>query len=128
LKHAGKDGHWLELAMDIAHNASNTPDILGYEMKNATSLKTTFGDWSADYYIFKDSNIGINRSDFLRIFGKPNMKKGGRHSWSGEPSPKIGDFNKFGQRLVVDATLLLPTKEPTKKASYPSNYKKKIYY
>lgn len=102
VKHAGRDGHWLETAMSIAHNASNSPDILGYEMKNGTSHKTTFGDWSADYYIFKDAKYRIDRDAFLRIFGKPNLKKYGRFSWSGEPCPVIGSWNAFGQTLIVD--------------------------
>lgn len=103
LNHDGKDGHWLETAMGLAHNASNSPDILGYEMKNGTSLKTSFGDWSADYYLYKNPKAGITRSEFLQMFGKPNLKKGGRYSWSGEPCPKIGPFNSFGQKLHIDA-------------------------
>ena len=42
--------HWLQERMGIKHNASNTPDLLGFEMKNQTTSKTTFGDWSADYW------------------------------------------------------------------------------
>lgn len=101
-KHDGKDGHWLERAMGIKANASNSPDLLGYEMKNGTKNKTSFGDWSANYYIFRDKKIGIDRNTFLKIFGKPNMEKEGRLSWSGEPVPKISSFNKFGQKLVLD--------------------------
>lgn len=102
IKHAGREGHWLEEQMGIARNASNTPDLLGYEMKNNTSTKTTFGDWSADYYIFRDNNFDITRDTFLQIFGKPNEEKGNRYSWSGQPTPKIGKYNFFGQRLFVD--------------------------
>ena len=72
-------------------------------MKNGTSSKTTFGDWSADYYIFKDSQFQISRNEFLQIFGKPNLKKAGRFSWSGEPTPCIGKWNTHGQTLVVDS-------------------------
>jgi hypothetical protein len=100
--HDGKDGHWLEQQMGIKANASNTPDLFGYEMKNQTTSKTTFGDWSADYYIYKDASCGISRDDFLTIFGKPNSEKGGRCSWSGEPCPKINVTNSFGQTLIVD--------------------------
>jgi hypothetical protein len=101
--HDGKYGHWLEEKMGIKANANNAPDLFGYEMKNDTSSKTSFGDWSASYYIYKkNSGFGINRSDFLNIFGKPNPKKEGRYSWSGEPCPKIGKFNNFGQILSVD--------------------------
>lgn len=102
-KHSGKEGHWLETQMGILHNASNTPDILGFEMKNETNSKTTFGDWSANYYIYHDSKYKIDRDNFLKIFGKPNPKKNGRYSWSGEPCPKIiGIYNKFGQTIKID--------------------------
>jgi len=102
-KHSGKEGHWLETQMGILHNASNTPDIFGFEMKNETNSKTTFGDWSANYYIFQDPKFGINRDDFLKIFGMANSKKDGRYSWSGKPCPKIIDiFNKFGQTIKID--------------------------
>jgi hypothetical protein len=102
-RHDGKAGHWLEQRMGIAANASNKPDLFGYEMKNNTTSKTTFGDWAANYYIYKDSTYGLTgRSHFLHIFGKPNPEKNMRYSWSGEPVPKINIFNKFGQSLVVD--------------------------
>ncbi len=101
--HDGRYGHWLEDQMGIAPNAANKPDIFGYEMKNHTASKTTFGDWSADYYIFRDSlKADIDRDSFLTTFGKPNPKKKNRCSWSGEPSPKIRVVNKFGQELIVD--------------------------
>ncbi|HUD03094.1 MAG TPA: LlaMI family restriction endonuclease [Candidatus Paceibacterota bacterium] len=104
IRHDGKDGHWLEKQMGVKHNASNKPDIDGFEMKNNTTSKTTFGDWSADYYIFsKDSSYGITRSEFLKLFGKPNLQKKGRLSWSGEPCPKIGPYNSFGQKLTIDS-------------------------
>ncbi len=101
-KHDGKEGHWLEAQMNIKANASNLPDLYGYEMKKATKGKTTFGDWSANYYIFQDKKYNINRDAFLQIFGKPNTKKGGRFSWSGEPCPTIKAYNSFGQKLFVD--------------------------
>lgn len=103
IKHAGKEGHWLETQMNIAHNADNLPDILGFEMKNETTSKTTFGDWSADYYIYHDNNYGLTRDEFIKTFGKSNLKKLGRYSWSGEPCPsKIGEYNNYGQIMVVD--------------------------
>lgn len=102
--HDGRGGHWLEAQMGILANSSNSPDLLGYEMKNDTGSKTTFGDWSANYYIFQRGNeYGVTRSDFLHIFGKPNLLKNGRHSWSGEPCPTIKGVNKFGQNLFVDS-------------------------
>lgn len=99
--HDGQGGHWLERQMNIKANASNSPDIYGYEMKSDTTSKTTFGDWSADYYIFKDTKANINRDLFLKIFGKPNAKKNNRYSWSGEPCPNVRDCNKFGQKIIV---------------------------
>ena len=97
-------GHWLEERMGIKHNASNTPDLLGFEMKNQTTSKTTFGDWSADYYIFRSTGNPdgtISRDNFMRIFGSPNPKKNNRYSWSGAPCPKIKSYNAFGQILKV---------------------------
>ena len=103
IKHDGKSGHWLETQMGIIHNGDNAPDLFGFEMKNNTSNKTTFGDWSADYYIFsKESRYGITRDEFLQIFGKPNAEKNGRFSWSGQPTPTIKGFNAFGQKLSID--------------------------
>lgn len=102
IRHDGKDGHWLEKQMGIAHNADNEPDIYGFEMKNNTSSKTTFGDWSASYYIFKDSEYGTTRDQFIQIFGSPNPLKNNRYSWSGRPTPKIGTYNTFGQILKID--------------------------
>lgn len=101
-KHDGKEGHWLEKQMGVKANASNSPDILGYEMKKGTKSKTTFGDWSANYYIYKDDKFSITRDNFLEIFGKPNPKKGNRYSWSGEPCPNINGYNLFGQKLIKD--------------------------
>ena len=83
-RHDGKEGHWLEKKMGVEPNASNTADLFGYEMKNDTMMKTTFGDWSPNYWIFRDSQYDMTREDFLRIFGKPNKHKGGRLSWSGK--------------------------------------------
>jgi len=101
-RHDGKEGHWLEQQMGISANADNDADLLGYEMKKGTLQKTTFGDWSADYYIFKGKEATITREEFFKYFGKPNEAKGGRISWSGEVSPKINYFNRFGQKLIVD--------------------------
>lgn len=100
--HDGKDGHWLEVQMGIAHNASNKPDLWGFEMKNFTRGKTSFGDWSADYYIYKDKDYNLDRTKFLTIFGGPNILKDNRYSWSGRSCPKINDYNIFGQVLKVD--------------------------
>lgn len=114
-KHDGKKGHWLETQMEIQHNGDNAPDLNGYEMKNQTSSgKITFGDWSADEYIFlhgrgKNQVNSINkefqftRDDFLKIFGKPNPQKNNRASWSGTPCPTYyKDITIFGQELTMD--------------------------
>lgn len=110
VRHDGRKGHWLEAQFNIHHNADNSADILGYELKNETTSKTTFGDWSANEYIYNDINYHSvfnaektieNRDIFLSIFGKPNDAKGGRYSWSGEPCPKISGYNRFGQRLII---------------------------
>jgi hypothetical protein len=100
--HDGKDGHWLETQMGIKHNSSNESDIYGFEMKNHTSSKTTFGDWSPDFALFKGKDKVITRDQFLKIFGSSNPKKNGRYSWSGKTCPKIDVFNDFGQKLIVD--------------------------
>jgi len=116
-KHDGKKGHWLEQQMGVKANASNSPDIYGYEMKNQTSSgKITFGDWSADEYIFQhgrpkknhDTNkkYAISKNRFLEIFGKPNEKKKGRVSWSGTPCPTyINQYTPYGQILKIDKNI-----------------------
>ena len=104
IRHDGRKGHWLETAMGLSHNGDNAPDILGYEMKNQTTSKTTFGDWSGDYKIFGSRYSGkdITQDEFVQIFGSPNIKKEGRYSWSGSVSPKINNYNFAGQKLIVD--------------------------
>lgn len=102
--HDGRGGHWLERQMGIAANNHNAPDILGYEMKNDTTSKTSFGDWSPDVAVFKKPKL-MTREEFLFVFGKPNPEKDNRYSWSGEPVPKINQFNRFGQMLVIDELL-----------------------
>lgn len=108
VRHDGAEGHWLERQMGIEHNGDNEPDLLGFEMKKDTKSKTTFGDWSPDVALWKNEKpypeIGrIDRdTEFLKYFGKPNMKKSGRLSWSGEPAPTIKGYNSFGQILQVD--------------------------
>jgi len=108
--HDGREGHWLENKMGIAHNASNNPDLFDHEMKNATASKTSYGDWSADYYIFKDTGYETFRGKdnlaardrFMEIFGHPSTNHEGKYSWSGKPIPKINQVNSFGQELIID--------------------------
>ena len=110
-RHDGRQGQWLEHQFGIHSNDYNAADLWGYELKNETTSKTTFGDWSANEYVFnnpeyRDYFAGTSkfekREDFLRIFGKPNEEKGGRRPWSGSPCPKTKCFNDFGQKLVID--------------------------
>ncbi|WP_346675077.1 LlaMI family restriction endonuclease [Methanobrevibacter woesei] len=111
-RHDGKAGHWLEQQFGITANANNKADLFGYELKNETSSKTTFGDWSANIYVFTNSEYSSlfegnrryeKQDSFLRIFGKSNEEKGGRYSWSGAPCPKIDSYNDFGQILSVES-------------------------
>jgi len=103
MNHDGKEGHWLEKQMGIIHNSNNKADLLGYEMKNETHSKTTFGDWSADYYLFNDKTYHISRNDFLQYFGKPNPLKNNRFSWSGTPIPTIKHSSSYnGSILFID--------------------------
>lgn len=107
-KHDGAEGHWLEQQMGIAANGNNEADLLGYEMKKGTRSKTTFGDWSPDIALWKKQKpyLEIPQLDrdkeFLKFFGKPNIFKKGRLSWSGEPVPTIKGYNTFGQILQID--------------------------
>lgn len=51
-RHDGRKGHWLEEQFGISANANNEADLWGYELKNETASKTTFGDWSANIYVY----------------------------------------------------------------------------
>lgn len=112
-RHDGRRGHWLERQFGVAANGDNSADILGYELKNeTTSNKTTFGDWSPNYFIFKDpaffdcfdgQRAPERQDSFVRIFGKRNIEKGGRYSWSGQPIPKINRYNDFGEILLIES-------------------------
>lgn len=39
------------------------------------------------------------------MFGKSNIEKGGRFSWSGSAIPKINSYNAFGQILLIENNL-----------------------
>lgn len=102
--HDGGRGHWIENRMGISPNGKNAPDLNGYEMKDDTNNKTTFGDWSPTEAIFKGTRLKkaeISRSEFLKLFGQPNQYKNNRPSWSGKPCPKVSGYNEFGQILKV---------------------------
>ena len=97
-KNDGEEGHWLEQLMGIIRNNNNAPDKLGYEQKKQ-SKKTTFGDWSASNYLYK--NIDITRDEFIKTVGSPNPKKNNRYSWSGKVFPTYGqNYNYAGQRII----------------------------
>lgn len=95
----GAIGHWLETQFGLTANGYNAPDFKGFELKKDTRDKTTFGDWSADRYLFSTGVGACSRDDFLEIFGSPNPD--GRFSWSGSCFPKVGFTNSFGQRIHV---------------------------
>ena len=59
-RHDGGAGHWFERQMGIRANADNRPDLWGFECKNATGSQTTFGDWMADYLIWRDEDMFPN--------------------------------------------------------------------
>ncbi|SUP42849.1 LlaMI family restriction endonuclease [Veillonella criceti] len=109
-RHDGKEGNWLEEQFGKSPDADNHADFYGYELKNETTSKTSFGDWSANRYIYKkscyshlfDGKTPTQRQDsFCRIFGAPNPDKNNRYSWSGRPVPKINKYNSFGQILKI---------------------------
>jgi len=117
-EHDGWEGHWLQEQFGLAADAKNAPDLNGFELKDDTGRVTTFGDWSADEYIFfshsacqrnpskaaqcaKCKNASISRTEFLQIFGTPNPAKKDRHSWSGSVCPKVNGINQYGQILTV---------------------------
>lgn len=105
------EGHWLEKQFGIKRNGNNGSDICGYELKK-DSQKITFGDWSADEYIFKTGHVlpcfnknvpkCFTKENFLRIFGSHEKNKA-RFSWSGSCVPKYNKFNRHGQAFIVDS-------------------------
>ncbi len=102
-RHDGKEGHWLEKHMGVEPNASNSPDLFEYEMKNHTNAVLTLGSWDPNYWIFRNEEYNITRDSFLDIFGQPNPAKNNRPSWSGKPVPKINGANSFGVRIEIDS-------------------------
>ena len=114
-KHDGKEGHALEKAMNIKHNASNAPDLHGYEMKK-DSNKITFGDFSASEYLFslkrktintenkwKDDENKLTRDEFIKFFGTKNIHKDNRYAWSGACIPKYNVYNYNGTIFKFNA-------------------------
>jgi DNA (cytosine-5)-methyltransferase 1 len=114
IRHDGRNGNWLEEQFGKTPDADNHADFFGYELKNETTSKTTFGDWSANEYIFKTGrytnlfkgSTGSEKQDsFCAIFGTPNPDKNNRCSWSGKPTPKINGYNECGQILIIESNL-----------------------
>ena len=105
--HHGKEGHWLEKQMGVKHNASNLPDLFGFEMKNGTNNKTTFGDWTPN--IDKEGNkiekkwwnkgYVQEKKEFMQKYGKFNEDKK-RYSWA--LPTKYMQFNNHGQKLEIN--------------------------
>ncbi len=142
-KHCGSEGHWLEKQFGVTPNSSNTPDILGYEIKKE-SRKITFGDFSASEYIYSakrpviektnnwNTDTSISRTDFIRYFGSKNKIKN-RYSWSGKCVPKYPTttYTENGQRFAVttkgDICIYYSFTEDTRteiKHTFPPYFKK----
>ena len=132
IKHAGSRGHWLEKQLGKKPDGKNEADFWGFECKSGTTTgKTTWGDWSANNYIFDMPNQhNINRDDFLKLFGKPNVLKNNRYSWWGEPAPShIDKISNYGQVLKIDNSFNLnifynfsQDKRETKHYLIPKNF------
>lgn len=82
--HDGKFGHWLEKQFGINPNANNGADLFGFELKADTTFKTTFGDWSANRYIYKEKKyehifgkgkVVDKRNKFLKLFAQAIPQK-----------------------------------------------------
>ena len=101
----GSEGHWLEKKLGKKPDASNEADFWGYECKNDTGLKTSWGDWTPTYSIYHDDRFftGKKKQDqFVKVFGRRNPQKNNRYSWSGTPVPtRCGDVSPFGQSLEL---------------------------
>ncbi|MCC0647270.1 LlaMI family restriction endonuclease [Clostridioides sp. ZZV15-6598] len=131
IRHDGRKGNWLEEQFGKTPDADNHADFFGYELKNETTSKTTFGDWSANRYIFKDgSYVGLfkgknnyeKQDSFCEIFGKPNAEKNNRFSWSGSPVPKIGSYNDYGQILIIESNYDITARYSYSKDNRPDKH------
>ena len=79
----GSEGHWLEKKLGKIPDASNEADFWGYECKNDTSQKTSWGDWTPTYCIYYDDKFftGKKKQDqFVKVFGRANPDKNFRFS------------------------------------------------
>ena len=104
--HDGSIGHWIESQFGVSANRDDAADWAGYELKTGKS-KTTFGDWSADQYLWQSGVTDVPTRDvFLQIFGtKSRPDRPGRYSWSGRVFPTVHGHNDYGQKMVVEPTL-----------------------
>ena len=104
--HDGSVGHWLESQFGVAANRDDSADWEGFELKTGKS-KTTFGDWSADMYLWHGSPSEVPTRDvFLQIFGTQSRPdRPGRYSWSGKVFPTTKGYNDYGQIMVVEQSL-----------------------
>ena len=97
--------------MGLTVNGKNEPDFKGFEMKK-DSAKTTFGDWSPNFTLYKKIKNSpkprLTRNEFLQIFGRkspdPTGRKSGRFSWSGTVFPTVHSVNDYGQIMKVDSS------------------------
>ncbi len=100
VKHDGAKGDWLHLQFGQEKDSKNEADFWGYECKNHTSNKTTWGDWTPNYILFHDDSSSINRDEFIKTFGLPNENN--RFSWSGKEVPsRHEDISEYGQYMYV---------------------------
>ena len=74
--HAGAKGHWLEIQLGKSLTQAMMQTFGVGNVNHTTSGKTTYGDWTANEYIFDRNNkYGIDRNDFLKFWGKRIKKK-----------------------------------------------------
>ena len=103
--HDGAIGHWIESKFGVSPNRDDSADWAGYELKSGRG-KTTFGDWSADFYLWNAGEPDVpSRDRFLTIFGTQSRPdRPGRYSWSGRVFPTVHGYNEYGQVMVVEPT------------------------
>jgi DNA (cytosine-5)-methyltransferase 1 len=103
--HCGSEGHWLEELIGIKHNSKTEADIYGYELKSKTSSKTSFGDWCPDIdengkpLISKWWNNDESKKKFMIQYGGFNKEK---NRWSWCNPIKFNNYNKFGQKFIIE--------------------------
>ena len=138
-KHCGSEGNWIETQFKEGVNSNINSDYHGFEIKKE-SPKITFGDWSADEYIFNpkdilkkyNQDINISKDDFLEMFGHLNVIKQ-RYSWSGSVCPsKYNYWTSSGQILLCDSknnifVIYKYCKDGRRNIDIPENIKNKTF-